>query len=83
MDTPDSVRLIPVQRHVSYSFSPKTAMLHKFRLLLKNSKMWRSLYNYTIKVLLVSPLEYWGIAAISTTPPRPRLLEAFFKRRLE
>ena len=35
------------------------------------------------KVLLISPLKYWGIATISTTPPCPRLLEAFLESRLE
>ena len=34
-------------------------------------------------VLLISPLEYWGIAAISTTPPCPWLLEASLQSRLE
>ena len=42
-----------------------------------------SLYRYTIKLLLISPLEYWGIAAIATTSPRPRLPKAFLKRRLK
>ena len=45
--------------------------------------MSRSLYKYTVKVLLVPPLEYWGIAAIATTSPRPLLLKTFPKSRLE
>ena len=43
----------------------------------------RSLNKYTVKLLLVSPLEYWGITAIATTSPRPRLLKAFLKSRLK
>ena len=43
----------------------------------------RSLSNYTVKLLLVSSLEYWGITAIATASPRPRLLKAFLKSRLE
>ena len=43
----------------------------------------RSLYKYTVKLLLISPLEYWGITAIATTSPRPRLLKTFLKSRLE
>ena len=43
----------------------------------------RSLYKYTVRLLLVPPLEYWGITAIATTSPRPRLLKAFLKSRLK
>ena len=35
-----------------------------------------SLYRYTIKLLLISPLEYWGIAAISNTFPLPQRLDS-------
>ena len=45
--------------------------------------MSRSLYKYTVKLLLISPLEYWGIEAIATTSPRPRLLKTFLKSKLE
>ena len=43
----------------------------------------RSLYKDTVKFLLVSLLEYWGITAIATTSHRPRLLKTFLKSRLE
>ena len=41
-----------------------------------------SLYKYTIKLLLVTPLENWGITAIRTTFSRPRLLKTLLKSRL-
>ena len=43
----------------------------------------RSLNKCTVKLSLVSPLENWGITAIATTSPRPRLLKAFLKSRLK
>ena len=46
-------------------------------------QMRRSLYKYTIKLLLVSPMENWGITAIMTTSSRPRFLKTFLKSRLK
>ena len=72
-----------MQRHVPYSFYLCTKDGYSNWIQTTTNFQMQEVFTYTIKLLLISPLENWAITAIMINSSRTRLLEILFKGRLK